>query len=60
MIKCPECGMEFSSQEEHDKHHMEAHGINVQTGGMKCPMCGFTSQSNEDMEIHTKTHKTST
>ena len=25
MIKCPVCGKEFATQEEHDKHHAEAH-----------------------------------
>ena len=25
-IVCPICGREFETQEEHDKHHREAHG----------------------------------
>ncbi len=26
MVTCPICGMEFDTQEEHDKHHAEMHG----------------------------------
>lgn len=55
MVKCPVCGMEFNTQEEHDKHHQEAHG--GQMAGMKCPMCGYMASSKEDMEEHSKTHK---
>ncbi|MGH2403264.1 MAG: hypothetical protein ACRDGN_02260 [bacterium] len=25
MVRCPVCGAEFKTQEEHDKHHKEAH-----------------------------------
>lgn len=24
-ITCPDCGAEFDTQEEHDRHHKEAH-----------------------------------
>ncbi|HEY4718681.1 MAG TPA: hypothetical protein VJ182_00430 [Anaerolineales bacterium] len=27
-IVCPVCGKEFDTQEEHDKHHREAHNEN--------------------------------
>lgn len=53
MVKCSVCGMEFNTQEEHDKHHQEAHGGSE----MKCPMCGYMAKSKEDMENHSKTHK---
>ena len=26
-VVCPVCGKEFDTQEEHDKHHREAHGV---------------------------------
>jgi hypothetical protein len=25
-VVCPVCGQEFETQEEHDKHHRQAHG----------------------------------
>lgn len=27
-VRCPVCGQEFATQEEHDKHHSEAHPEN--------------------------------
>jgi uncharacterized Zn finger protein (UPF0148 family) len=24
-VKCPVCGQEFNTEEEHEKHHREAH-----------------------------------
>ena len=29
MVKCPICGMEFDTEEEHIKHHQEVHGEEI-------------------------------
>lgn len=29
LVRCPDCNMEFDTQEEHDKHHKEVHEVNI-------------------------------
>jgi len=46
---CPECGTEFSSQEELDYHRETVHGVPIV---YTCPVCGAEFSSQAELDYH--------